>query len=240
MRGALTTIKAMPSFFRELEAELSPLIDGVVEHPFLVALPSIDQDGLRLFASEYALCNSYFPRCLAAVAANVPDDVTRLPLIENIWEEHGLGDLGASHRTMFWRFAVACGLPETRPPTTQKPLATTADYAETLLGICREGHFLEGMGALGPGTELVTGRQYRRLLAGLQMTGRFTEEDLVFFQLHIGLDDDHNADLEAAMAPWVTDLDSKERIRRGARRALELEIGFWDGLSQAVKQSALA
>src|SRR2546421_3407767 len=92
----------MDKFFQQLEADLRPGIERILTHPFLqrLAEASITSSQLREFTLQYNIYCSHFPRYLAAVAANVPDDATRLSLIENLWEEHGEGNLDLSHRTL--------------------------------------------------------------------------------------------------------------------------------------------
>jgi pyrroloquinoline quinone (PQQ) biosynthesis protein C len=225
----------MDSFFQELEVDLRPGIVKILTHPFLqrLAEASLASSQLREFAVQYNAYCSYFPRYLAAVAANVPDDATRLSLVENLWEEHGEGNLALSHRTLFHRFLTALGITE-KERQTAKPLPSTSEYVNTLFEICHSAHFLEGFGTLSLGTELFTSEEYAIILAGLKKYDFLSLYDLEFWSIHIDLDEDHYSDMASALAPWIHSDTNKKLIQQGAQRAVELEISFWDGLQKAL------
>ncbi len=185
------------------------------------------------FATQYSVYCASFPRCLAAVAANVPDDATRSPLIENLWEEHGEGEISRSHRALYERFATALDIPGQEKRENQA-LPTTRQYVDELFDLCHSEHFLIGLGALGPGTELFTSQEYESLFAGLIRYDFLSEYDLEFFKAHIGLDDTHYAEMLEAILPWAEDVAHQERIRHGAERAVRMEAEFWDGLEQHI------
>lgn len=218
-------------FFKSLEKELSPGIDKIINHPFLdlIAEGKLTKKQLQYFAEQYSVYCSYFPRFLAAAAANIPDDSTRMPIVENLWEEHGEGKLANSHRILYDRFARSTGLPEARLKKPE-PLPTTMIVCENLFNLCLDGHFLESLGALGPGTEYFTNDEYARIAAGLKKYDFLTKEDIYFWTVHISLDTTHYSEMVGAIAPWSNNLENKFLIKSGAKKAIDLEILFWDGL----------
>ncbi len=219
-------------FLDGLEEELTPLIHQVIHHPVLRGVASLGRSELQILGREYALVCAHFPRLIAAVAANVPNDVTRLPLVENLWEEHGSGNLGLSHRTLFGRFLLAVDI--SGEPQPSEVSGSTRRYIKEVSEICQNGHFLEGLGALGPGTEFFTGIEFDHLYNGLMETGYFSEFDLEFFSVHIGMDDEHYEGMRQALTPWLGNRTNEAHIRRGARRAVQLEVEFWDGIGQTL------
>ncbi len=218
-------------FFKNLEQELQPGINSILEHNFLKLLSNgeLSRAQLQYFAEQYSVYCSYFPRFLAATAANIPDDATRLPIIENLWEEHGEGKLSKSHRILFDRFARSTGLPESsvKRPT---PIPTTEIVCENLFNLCQDGHFIESLGALGPGTEFFTNSEYAIIESGLKKYDFFTAKDIEFWTVHITLDETHYSEMIGAIAPWSDTLENKYMIKAGAKKAIDLEILFWDGL----------
>ncbi len=218
-------------FFKALETELQEGISVILNHPFLQRL----QDGrfnkkqLRYFAEQYSVYCRYFPRLLAAAAANIPDDETRAAIIKNLWEEHGEGNLNKSHRVLFYRFAAGLGL-SVEDLDKVTPLPTTRKCCETLIHLCHNGSFLESLGALGPGTEFFTNEEYRIIAEGLIKYDFFTEEDLEFWTVHISLDEIHYAEIVGALIPWTKPLENRNLIKKGAKKAIDLEILFWNGL----------
>ena len=218
-------------FFTELESDLREGIDKILTHPFLKRIEdaSLDKIQLQYFAKQYDVYCKHFPRFLAACAANITDDTTRMPIVENLWEEHGEGKLEGSHRILYENFMDGMGISR----VAQKeivPLPTTTICCENLLNLCHDGHFLESLGALGPGTEFFTNEEYSIILRGLQKYDFLSEEDVKFWAVHISLDEHHYSEMLEAIAPWVTSLENKFLIKTGAKKAIDLEILFWDGL----------
>jgi len=222
-----------PGFVRDLEKELEPLVRSVLEHPYLLRLGAgqVRGEELRRFLTEYNAYCAAFPRLLAAVAANVPDDETRFALVSNLWEEHGEGDLKRSHRALFGKLLGATGLAD----SSQAPvvLPSTQQYVDRLMELCMHEHFLTGLGAIGPGTEAFTATEYALILDGMRLTGEFEAEDLEFFAVHLEMDGDHYREALEAFEEWVDEedeADNRELVRRGALLAVQFEIEFWTGL----------
>ena len=218
-------------YFRKLETELREDIRRILEHPFLHRLKGgwLNKRQLQYFAGQYNIYCQHFPRFLAAAAANIPDDRTRMPIIENLWEEHGEGVLGKSHRILFYQFAAALGLEE-RALNLLDALPTTRICCDNLLNLCMDGHFVESLGALGPGTEFFTNDEYSLIAEGLRQYDFLTEADLEFWTVHISLDEHHYSDMVDALEPWSHSPEERYLIKSGARKALDLELLFWDGL----------
>ena len=63
-------------FFKSLEKELQEGITEILTHPFLKRLEDnwFNKKQLVYFAEQYSVYCRYFPRFLAAAAANIPDD----------------------------------------------------------------------------------------------------------------------------------------------------------------------
>ena len=218
-------------FFKDLEQQLEPRIDKILNHPFLKRLEDgwLDKKQLKYFATQYSVYCQYFPRFLAATAANIPDDTTRFPIMENMWEEHGSGDMSQSHRTLFNNFAKSVGMTQYEIDHAE-PLPTTRICVENLINLCKDGHFLESLGALGPGTEFFTTDEYTIIEKGLKTYDFLSPKDYEFWTIHIGLDDEHYSEMIDSMRPWAVTVENKFIIKAGAKRAIDLEILFWDGL----------
>ena len=96
----------MPEFLKKLESDLRPAIEQILTCRFLklVAESRLTREQLRQFSWQYNHYCQAFPRLLAIVARKVPDGETRAPLIKNLWEENGEGNLDKSHRRLFLQF----------------------------------------------------------------------------------------------------------------------------------------
>lgn len=218
-------------FFNELESELREGINKILKHPFLGRINDawLNKEQLIYFVEQYSVYCRYFPRFLAAAAANIPDDKTRMPIVENLWEEHGEGKIEQSHRILYNKFAASLGLTVEHLDQVE-PLATTRICCENLINLCHDGHFLESLGALGPGTEFFTNEEYSIIEQGLKKYDFLTDEDVNFWTVHISLDEDHYSEMIDAVRPWANNLENKYLIKSGAKKAIDLEVLFWDGL----------
>lgn len=220
-------------FFTQLEESLRPEIDKILTHPFIKRIEDgwLNEEQLKYFAKQYGVYCRYFPRFLAAAASHIPDDQTRLPIVENLWEEHGSGDLNGSHRVLYERFAKACGVSKAELESTI-PLPEVRICVENLLNSCTHDHFLFGLGALGPGTEFFTGEEYSIIETGMKKYDFLSPEDYYFWTVHISLDEEHYSGIVDAMRPWIEDEQNRVLISSGAGRAIHLEQLFWDGLEE--------
>jgi len=218
-------------FFQTLEAELQPQIDKILNHAFLNRIKDgwLNQTQLKYFVGQYGVYCRYFPRFLSAAAANIPDDPTRMALVENLWEEHGEGVIAKSHRILYNNFAKAVGY-TVEELEAVKPLATTEICVDNLMDLCRDKHFLIGLGALGPGTEYFTNDEYRIVETGMKTYDFLNPDDIEFWTVHISLDEHHYSDMIDAIRPWAKTEEHQQLIRKGALKALALEYIFWEGL----------
>ncbi|MGB1205800.1 MAG: TenA family transcriptional regulator [Chitinophagales bacterium] len=221
------------TFFKTLETDLETDIQKILNHPFLerIATASLSLKQLQVFAEQYAIYCFHFPRFLAATAANIPDDTARFPIIENLWEEHGEGNIKKSHRTLYQNFAKALEL-NIGNLSTIKALDSTKFCVENLLKICQQTHFLESLGALGPGTEFFTSEEYQKIADGLLKYDFLNETNMLFWTVHISLDENHYSDMMNVLIPYIENLENQRLITRGAKQAVELELLFWNGLEE--------
>ncbi len=220
-------------FLREMEKDLLVKIDRILTHPVITKITKgeLSKEQLRLFAIQYSIYCGYFPRFLCACAANIPDDNTRMAIIENLWEEHGSGDLKGSHRVLFEKFAHSVGV-TSEDIRNAKPIPSTLINVEYLLNMCQDGSFIKSLGALGPGTEFFTSQEYELIYRGLQKVEGLTESDLEFWSIHITLDDHHYEDMVDAVRIWLDTEENINLFKEGAERAVDLEILFWNGLEE--------
>ncbi len=220
-------------FFDRLKGELREGIDTIINHPFIQRIKSgqLNKKQFRYFVEQYGIYCNYFPRFLAAAAANITDEKTRFPIIENLWEEHGEGDFRRSHRVLFNNFALAFDL-DVMDLSKSTPLPSTQKCVSELFDMCLHAHFLESLGALGPGTEYFTSEEYAAIEEGLKQYDVLNEPDYEFWTAHISLDEDHYSDMEAVLVPHIHSEENRNLITRGAHKAIELEILFWDGLEE--------
>ena len=218
-----------------IEREIQPRIADVLGSPFLQALATaaLSPRQLRSFATEYYAYALAFPKCLAEVAANAPDDESRYPLIENLWEEYGAGDPAANHRTLYQKFMHGLGIGEAEY-SAGACLPATANQIDRLTRLCRHEPYLVGFGALSIGTEFFTSDEYQLILKGLQQYEFLDADSLQFWAVHTELDEFHYQDMRAVLDSWPDPQECYEQVLAGAVTAIDLEVGFWAGLAEAL------
>ncbi len=225
-------------FFKDLEKQLEPEIEKILDHKFLKRISSgeLSLNQLQYFGLQYWHYCRAFPKFLAAAASNIEDDITRMPLIENLWEEHGSGKIRKSHRNLYYKFLLGLDLmPEEIEVSI--PLKSTTTCIEVMLKVCKSDNFLTALGALGPGTEFFTNQEYSIIYDGLMKSPDVTSREAIFWKEHISLDEEHYSEMISVLFPWARDISSQESITKGALLAIEAEILFWDGIEAELPQN---
>lgn len=224
--------KTAEQFFKELNAECQNHI-AVRGHPFLrkFSQGKVPPSGIKKFAEQYYLFSRWFSRYLAALASNIPDEAPRAPIIKNLWEEYGMARMEDAHPNLFRRFVRSAGVDMSKLEETDA-LPATRVFIDEYLFLCREGNFLEALGAMGPGTESVVPYFYKPIFEGLKKSGRFSKEDIFFFEAHIELDVEHGQNIQNAIMPYANDEANQRLIRKGALRILDTRTVLWDGLEK--------
>ncbi len=224
--------KTAEQFFKELNTECQNHI-AAKGHPFLrkFAAGDISADGIKKFAEQYYLFSRWFTRYLSAVVSNIPDEAARRPLVQNLWEEIGLEEKEGSHPNLFRRFVKVAGVDMASLEETDA-LPCTRAFIDEYLFVCKDGHFLESMGALGPGTEAVVPYFYKPIWEGLKKSGKFSKDDIFFFEAHIELDVEHAHNIQDALMPYADNEENQKLIASGARKILDIRIVLWDGLEK--------
>lgn len=218
MKKAQQATKAMRSDVNEL-----------LGHSFIKALENgkLSNSDLRLFAEQYYIISCAFNKFLFYACSSIGDESLRLPLLENLFDEHGRGDLNGSHRMLLKRFLDATNAKETCDIV---PLPSTQANIYGMEALCNNGSLCEIMGALGPGCEAFTTEQYAKILKPLKEIYNFSDDDLIFFSEHIIHDPIHTHDIEEILEQIINSDEDMENVIYGAKQAIIFETIFWDGI----------
>jgi pyrroloquinoline-quinone synthase len=118
-------------------------------HPYLLWMdePSTQVASFRVSQVPFRFAVESFSQALAAVLARTPRLELRLPLVDNIHEEHGRGDLWASHKVTFGQYlrALSASPKEVSAPC---PVAVRA-FNQSLLDFCLTQPHEPGAALLG-------------------------------------------------------------------------------------------
>jgi hypothetical protein len=138
-----------------------------------------------------------------------------------------------THPALFRRFLRALDLNDGLL-AAQEPIPATAEFNLTYSNIFRNSHWLEGMGAIGPGTECVVPQIYGQLLQGIRRSECVAEADYVFWTVHVHCDEGHGRNIIEAVRPLLASAEDRERVWRGAMNALDARERWLEGLTEHV------
>ncbi|MEM6672320.1 MAG: iron-containing redox enzyme family protein [Planctomycetota bacterium] len=225
------------------------LAHRAVQHPFLETFASggfgsRTPEVARELARWYHGYSSRFPLYLQAVIQRLQREDHRELLGENLAEERGrldpderetieslgidIADVdGVPHPVLFERYCDAVGI--TADIRRTAPSATL-EWRSTFLGALRAGSAAFGVGALGLATESIVAATYEKILDGLKRVDGLDRRDMVFFELHCHVDDQHQEDLLEIACDLAAENGGMAELERGMLASLELRANFWDAL----------
>lgn len=186
------------------------------------------------FAQYQHYCTS-FPRFLGALLSRTNLPVARQPLIENLWEESGSGDVRKSHVEMLETFlkswGQAIGLTEAAM-ASRAPKNPVVSFVDDISSYLASASMPSAFGFIGPGTEEITSEQYAVFLTGLRSYGLVDESKLEFFAAHIDADIRHANVFWDALDHIAIEESDWVDVERGARQSLKRETKFWKEMAE--------
>jgi pyrroloquinoline quinone (PQQ) biosynthesis protein C len=196
----------------------------------------LTKEDFRFVFSQYYLYSKNFTRYIAALMANLENDLFRAYLTENLWEESGGIEPEKRHAQIFRRF-LRSGL-DVDPDAIEY-----ADFARhfqsEFLQLCLRARPVEAAAVLSLATEGIVSRLYEIFVKGLRKAG-VAEEHLEFFHIHIGCDDAHAFTLQQTMLSYAGEPRWYETCRAATDHALDLRKTFFDNLWRAIRARRLS
>lgn len=202
------------------------LVDNhrVLSHPFLQL---VDSDRVtRADAIAWGLQDRHvsraFPLELATLITLFPEPEQRLPLVENLWEEHGEGDPAKCHVKLLDALLVSVGVPE-----AELGVAATAGTQEFLDTPARLGT-LGRLGAFCYGNEYLALLEFPRLDDCFRRL--FPDPDLRYFASNAEADEGHTELIEDLIGSECHSEADVAEVLAGAEAALDARCAFYDAL----------
>ena len=218
---------------------LRDLHDEVAHHPgvghSLLGRMQIDpkrRDDFKIFSSQHYPLVGTFTRYLELLLLGAPDSGSKVWLAKVLVDEYGERSEGEDHAAHYRRFMRACGWQDDQIDGIRLHPASTGFIAEHLR-LCSEEPFLVGLGAVGPGHEWAIPTMFANIIRGLRDAG-FAEDEIGYFTLHVGQDEDHAAWLEEALAKLATTDGAQAQIRRGCLASLAARERLWWGIADKI------
>jgi len=225
------------SFIRSLEAEI--LQHPAVRHPFLkrFAAGPLTIRQIQIFGLQHYQLVRVFVNYMTNLLPKIPDPDAAALFRVVFDDEFGQHTIFRSHPALYRNFLKSLGLEEGSWGRVA-PLPEVTMFIENHMTLTRDGDFLSGLGAVGPGHEFSIPAMFTDLVAGIRRSTPLTDEAIEYFTLHIVEDKEHAVVFNKLIARYVQNEAGQATLRVGAMRSLALRKSFWDGLMRAVFESS--
>lgn len=228
----MTTITIRPpaeeektDFRRALEAAVAGKHSQV--SPFSLAWSEgrLSKDHFAFWVAQHLHYVGHFSEWLGAMFADCPYKDARDFLLQNMWEE----EMGTPHTELLIRFGEACGWSRDRILSTPS-LPTTTALRFWCENLAKSHDFVGASAALIVGLESQTPGIYTRQLPPLREKYGFTEDETVFFDVHIVSDVVHGERGYQIVEKYATTPGEQERCLDLVHQATEMRWLYMDGL----------
>ena len=206
-------------------------LDGLDSTEFMTKCRTgkITKQELNSYVCQQFQYSRHFTRYLAALLANVVDEKHRRELVENLFEEMGLGDFGAKPHSIIYREMM-------------KSMGVTADdeaindatknLVNTMLELCNNRSMMVGLGALCLAAEAIVPHMYSTIVAGFKNVGE-PVKNLEFYNIHIEGDDEHAVTMRKIIeVELAKDPSLIHDLNYGARKAIAARVEFFKEISE--------
>ncbi len=207
-------------------------------HPFLgrCKAGSLDLIEVQVLAVQMYKFSKQFNRILATILAECPDEQAQWVILDNLLDEMGQGDLSQAHPELFRRFTRGIGISDHELDSIPATPETSA-MIKTYLNLAHQYGYLAALGAVCFASEGIVNSLYTQIYQGIQGQTPLPDEALVFFNVHIHVDDEHAANLATLIEPRIHSDFQAMNIHRAVLEAMDARVHFFDGIQRQVKQS---
>jgi pyrroloquinoline quinone (PQQ) biosynthesis protein C len=205
-----------------------------VNHPLLarVAHVPFTREDYKIFSLQHYALVGNFTTYLEYLLLSAPDSDAKQWIAKVLVDEYGEGSDGKDHAELYREYLYGSGVKPGEEYETKLHRAVTGFIAEHLR-ICRDEPFLVGLGAVGPGHEWSIPKMFPPIVQGLRNAG-YTEDEILYFTLHMEQDEDHGLWLEEALELYASTYEAQQEILRGTMLSLEARARFWSGVQDKI------
>ncbi|HEX3953628.1 MAG TPA: iron-containing redox enzyme family protein [Stellaceae bacterium] len=227
---------ATSAFRQALEDAIAQRHSAV--HPFSEAWVSgrLNKMLLGEWVKQHYHYVSHFSEWLATVYGDCPEQEVRDFLLENVAEEEGItgqsGFPAIQHTKLLLDFAESCGKGRDEILNAQRDgeLLPETLGLQSWCAVQARKPFTEALAGLLVGLESQVPRIYSKTTPPLIEKYGFTEEEVVFFRLHIVADEEHGERGFEMIEKYATTPAVQERCVRAVKEATLMRRLYLDGL----------
>ncbi|MDZ8080329.1 MAG: iron-containing redox enzyme family protein [Nostoc sp. DcaGUA01] len=194
---------------------------------------------VQILAVQMYKFSKEFNRILASILSCCQDESTQLVILENLFDEMGQGDVSKSHPELFRQFTRALGIhDETLAALPTAP--ETRALIDTYLQIPHKYGYLAALGAVCYASEGIVSSLYTQLYKGIVGAAPLPEESLIFFEVHINIDDSHAAKLAAVIEAQIGMIEDDIKIKQAIVEAMDARVQFFNGIQRQISKYNLS
>ena len=205
-----------------------------LRNPYLVALAdgTMTRDDFVETQIQFLFAVVFFSRPMATLAGRLPLPHMRVPLIENIRDEHGSGCLGMSHENTFLELLARLGI-ERVDVDARALWPEVRAFNTTLAGMCTLDDGLTGLAAVGIIEDLFASIS-AAIGDAIVARGFLDKDHIVHYATHETLDVQHAEGLYSGL---YESYEKHPRLRYQIDQGLELGaysfLAMYEGLYRA-------
>ncbi|MFN6471149.1 MAG: TenA family transcriptional regulator [Nostoc sp. SerVER01] len=194
---------------------------------------------VQILAVQMYKFSKEFNRILASILSCCQDESTQLVILENLFDEMGQGDVSKSHPELFRQFTRALGIQdETLAALPTAP--ETRALIDTYLQIPHKYGYLAALGAVCYASEGIVSSLYTQLYKGIVGAAPLPQESLIFFEVHINIDDSHAAKLAAVIETQIGMIEDDIKIKQAIVEAMDARVQFFNGIQRQISKYSLS
>jgi pyrroloquinoline-quinone synthase len=225
---------AMRSF--EQLAQMHPLWT----HPFLAQCSgaALTLAEVKILTVQMYKFSKEFNRILASILACCSDEAAQFVIVENLFDEMGQGDRDLVHPELFRRLTRAIGIDDVQLASI--PTAPETQFMiDTYLGLSQRYGYLSALGAVCFASEGIVNALYTQIYHGIRDCGPIAADDLMFFDVHIHVDESHAANLANLIGPRLQQAEQVALMEQAISAAMDARVQFFDGILRQIEVLAL-
>jgi pyrroloquinoline-quinone synthase len=187
---------------------------GMQDHPIVLGMEAgtVTIPQLQLFTEQFYLHVSRMLPWIGAIYVRCPHEEVRTALVKNLAEEcTGYQTGTAAHPDLLLQFGEALGMdPEAiRAKEQMTEGRRLTEYFE-FMGLCRE--WFVPLSAIGIGLESFTPDTFTRIVAALKQNYDMTDEQLIFWTMHIIADQGHGDEGIEMVSDYALTADARKQV----------------------------
>ena len=207
---------------------------GAVNNPYLDRFRQgeLTDEEFRHFAEQFFAFVKHFPRILATLLANTPDDAAADELVVILTSELGDGDPKRRHEYLYHKFLRSIGV-EPQQASRAPWLDSTRDYIEGMAALYGDEDYQVALGA-SFGLEHMAISMWDQLIPGImklkQTRPSLAKMNTVYWTFHRALEAQHEDAMMHALEGIPAGAEGA--LRAGCGQMLDYLEGFWLGLNR--------